>query len=239
MSFEANKIAGAILGAMILAMVSGIIANILVSPRPLEKPAYVVAGAPETSGPEAASNAPAGPEPVAPLLASASPDAGKDKAKLCLTCHSFDKGGPNRIGPNIYGVVDDQIAHDRNNFAFSDALKSKGGTWTVDNLNDWLWKPQSFAKGTKMTFIGLPKAQDRANVIAYLNSLSDSPKSLADLAASATPAQGQGGGAQGQGGAPKQSAAAPAQGNAPPAPGNAAPQQGAAPAPGNAAPPKP
>ena len=179
MSFEANKIAGAILAAMILAMVSGIISNILVHPKLLETPAYAVAGGEESTASAAASAAPAGPEPVAPLLASADIAAGKDKAKLCVTCHSFDKGGPNRIGPNLYAVVGDEIAHDRGGFAFSEVLKAKGGAWTVDSLNQWLWKPQSFAKGTKMTFIGLPKAQDRANVIAYLNSLSDSPKPLA------------------------------------------------------------
>jgi cytochrome c len=177
MSFEANKIAGAILAAMILAMVSGLIANMLVHPKPLEKAAYEIAGGAETAASTTAS-APAGPEPIAPLLAAADPAAGKDKAKLCLTCHSFDKGGPNKIGPNLYGVVGDEIAHDRGGFSFSDALKAKGGTWTIDSLNEWLWKPQSFAHGTKMTFIGLPKPQDRANVIAYLNSLNDSPKPL-------------------------------------------------------------
>jgi cytochrome c len=183
MSFEANKIAGAILAAMILAMISGIISNILVRPTPLEKPAYAVAGGEETTAaPAAAAGAPAGPEPIASLLASADANAGKEKAKLCTTCHTFDKGAPNRIGPNLYGVVGDEIAHDRGGFAFSEALKGKGGTWTLDNLNAWLWKPQSFAKGTKMTFVGLPKPQDRANVIAYLNSLSDNPKPLASLA---------------------------------------------------------
>jgi cytochrome c len=176
MSFEANKIAGAILAAMILAMVSGIISNILVHPKLLETAAYAVAGGAENAASTATSNAP---EPVAPLLASADIAAGKEKSKLCITCHSFDKGGPNKIGPNLYAVVGDEIAHDRGNFSFSAVLKAKGGAWTVDSLNQWLWKPQSFAKGTKMTFIGLPKAQDRANVIAYLNSLSDSPKPLA------------------------------------------------------------
>jgi cytochrome c len=177
MSFEANKIIGAILASMILAMVSGMIANMLVHPKPLATAAYAVAGGEETAA-TSTSNAPAGPEPIAPLLASADIAAGKDKSKLCVTCHSFDKGGPNRIGPNLYGVIGDEVAHDRGGFAFSEALKAKGGTWTVDTLNEWLWKPQSFAKGTKMTFIGLPKAQDRANVVAYLNSLSDSPKPL-------------------------------------------------------------
>jgi cytochrome c len=183
MSFEANKIVGAILGAMILAMISGILSNILVHPQPLEKPAYAIAGGAETASAPSSSSEPAGPEPIAPLLAAADASAGKAKTSLCTSCHTFEKGGPNRIGPNLYGIVGDEIAHDRGGFAFSEGLKAKGGTWTLDNLNAWLWKPQTFAKGTKMTFVGLPKAQDRANVIAYLNSLSDSPKPLSDLAA--------------------------------------------------------
>lgn len=147
-----------------------------------------MAGAAPAAGTTAAPAQPAGPEPIAALLATADPDAGKAKTTVCAACHTFDKGGPNRIGPNLDGIVGDQIAHDRGGFSFSQALSSKGGTWTIDNLNAWLWKPQSFAQGTKMTFIGLPKAQDRANVIAYLNTMSDNPKPLASLAAEAAPA---------------------------------------------------
>ncbi|HXR86225.1 MAG TPA: c-type cytochrome [Stellaceae bacterium] len=228
MSFEANKIAGAILAAMILAMVSGIIANILVHPTPLAKQAYEVAGGPpEGAAGATAAAAPAGPEPIAPLMEKASADAGKSKSQLCAACHSFDKGGPNRIGPNLYGVIGAPIAEDRGGFAFSSALqeKGKGKTWTLDELNAWLFKPQDFAKGTKMTFIGLPKAEDRANVVAYLNSMSDKPLPVADLtkgAATGAPA----GGEQKQGAAPaggeQKQGAAPAQGG----------QQGAAPAQG-------
>jgi cytochrome c len=223
MSFEANKIAGAILAAMILAMVAGIVSNILVHPTPLAKQAYEVAGGPPEGAATTEAAAPAGPEPIAPLMAKANADAGKAKTQLCAACHTFDKGGPNRIGPNLYGVVGSAIAEDRGGFAFSSALttKGKGQTWTLDNLNAWLFKPQQFASGTKMTFIGLPKAEDRANVIAYLNSLSDKPLSIADLtkgAATGAPAGGEKGAAP-AGGA---KAAAPAQGapQAAAAPGN-------------------
>jgi cytochrome c len=222
MSFEANKIAGAILAAMILAMVSGIVSNILVRPTPLAKPAYEIAGAPaaETSSAPAA---PTGPEPIAQLMAAANADAGKAKTQLCAACHTFDKGGPNRIGPNLYGVIASPIAEDRGGFSFSSALttKGKGQTWTLDNLNAWLWKPQTFASGTKMTFIGLPKPEDRANVIAYLNTMSDKPIPVAQLTQGAASAQA----APAGGEAPKQGAA-PA-GGATPA---AAPAGGAAPA---------
>ena len=177
MSFELNKIAGAILGAMILAMVSGIIAHMLVHPRVPEKPAYVVAGAEPTE--QKGGEQKKGPEPIAPLLANASVDAGKEQSKKCMACHTFEKGGPNRIGPNLYNVLGEPIAEGRNGFAFSPALSAhKGQKWDVEELNQWLDDPQSFAKGTKMTFAGLKKAQDRANVVAYLNSLSDSPKPL-------------------------------------------------------------
>src|ERR1700691_2707153 len=130
MSFEANKIAAAVLVAMILAMVSGILADHLVKPQMLEKNVYVVAGAEPAAA--TAEAAPAGPEPIGALLAAASIDAGKNDTKVCMACHTFDKGQPNRIGPNLYGVVGDEAAHDRGGYAFSDALKAKGGTWTVD-----------------------------------------------------------------------------------------------------------
>lgn len=207
MSFEANKIAGAILAAMILAMVCGIVSNILVRPIPLKKPVYAVAGMPaESAGSEAAA-APTGPEPIAALMANATADAGKAKTTQCAACHTFDKGGQNRIGPNLYGIVGSPIAEDRGGFAFSTALtaKGKGQTWTLDNLNAWLWKPQTFAQGTKMTFIGLAKPEDRANVIAYLNSMSDSPVPVAQLTAGAAGASG---------GAAAPNGAAPTQGEA-------------------------
>jgi cytochrome c len=180
MSFEANKIAAAILVALIVAMVSGILADKLVEPKMLAKNVYEVAGSPEAA-PSQQAAAPAGPEPIGPLLAQANADAGKKATVVCQACHTFNKGGPNRVGPNLYGIVGDEIAHDRGNFDFSPALKTAGAgkTWTADLLNEWLFKPQDLAKGTKMTFVGDPKAKERADIIAYLNSLSDSPKPLA------------------------------------------------------------
>ncbi len=178
MSFEMNKIAGALLGAMILAMVSGVVAHMLVHPTLLEKPAYIVAGAEPAQ--QKGGEQKAGPEPIAPLFAAASVDAGKDQAKKCAACHTFEKAGPNRIGPNLYNVLGEPIAEGHDGYQFSAALTAhKGQKWGADELNQWLWNPQSFAKGTKMTFAGLPKAKDRADVVAYLNSLSDNPKPLA------------------------------------------------------------
>jgi cytochrome c len=219
MSFEANKIAAAILVALMVAMVSGILADKLVSPKMLAKNVYEVAGAPQAAS-SAAPAAPAGPEPIGPLLAQASADAGKKDTIVCQSCHTFNKGGPNRVGPNLYGVVGDEIAHDRGNFDFSDALKKAGAgkTWTPDLLNQWLFKPQDFAKGTKMTYVGEPKTKARADIIAYLNSLSDNPKPLE----SSSPPAPAGGAAPAPGGGAKPAPS----GGAKPAPGG-----GAAPAP--------
>src|SRR5262249_38275257 len=127
----------------------------------------------------AAGAATAGPEPIEPLLANASPDAGKTKVKLCAACHTFDKGGKNGIGPNLYDTVGEPIAEGHNGYAFSPALeKHKSEKWPAADPNKWLFNPKSFAAGTKMTFPGMRSAQDRADVIAYLNSLSAQPKPL-------------------------------------------------------------
>jgi cytochrome c len=187
MSFEMNKILGAFLGAMILAMVTGFIAKGLVSPEELAKPVYMVAGVKEATMTAAA--APAGPEPIGPLLASASAAQGKDIThRLCVACHTFDKSEPNRIGPNLYGVFDQPIAEGHGGYAFSSALEAHDKQkWTPELLNEWLSGPQDFAHGTKMTFVGLPKAKDRADVIAYLDSLSDKPAPLAQFETKAAP----------------------------------------------------
>jgi cytochrome c len=169
MDLEFNKIAAAVLTAGIIAMVTGLIAGALVRSKPLDKPGYVIAGV-EEKAPAAGAAEAKGPEPIASLLAGADPKAGAEIAKKCTTCHTFDKGGANRIGPNLYGVVGEKIAEGKG-FAFSDALKAHKGTWDADTLNEWLYKPQAFAKGTKMTFVGLPKTKDRADVVAYLQSL--------------------------------------------------------------------
>jgi len=193
MSFEGNKIAAAVLVALIIAMVSGILADHLVEPHMLAKNVYQVAVTGEASPTPTPTQA-VGPEPIGPLLAGANADAGKNDTKVCQACHTFDKGQPNRIGPNLYGIVGDEIAHDRGNYDFSTALKTAGAgkTWTPDLLNDWLFKPQLFARGTKMTFIGVPKVRERADIIAYLNSLSDSPKPLASAAPAPAPAPASG-----------------------------------------------
>ena len=172
-SFEWNKIIASVLTAMIVAMVSGILASQLVRPKRLEHPVYVPPGA-EAGAAAASASAPgqaAAPEPIAQYMSKADPKHGEQVAKVCLQCHTFGKGEPNKIGPNLHGVMAENIASVQN-YQFSPALAShKGEKWDPDKLNVWLAKPQEFAKGTKMTFPGLPKVQDRADVVAYLESL--------------------------------------------------------------------
>src|SRR5579871_3127614 len=105
-----NKIAAAVLTAGIIAMVTGIIANIAIHPKKLEKPAYVIAGVEAPKAADTGGAAEKGPEPIQPMMAQADPKAGEQIAKKCAVCHTFDKGGANKIGPNLYGIVGEDIA---------------------------------------------------------------------------------------------------------------------------------
>ena len=193
-NLEGNKIIAAVLVAGIVAMFAGWIAKEVVHPHMPEKVGLEI----DTSALEAATasgdGAPVGPEPILALLASADIAKGEALSKACLACHSFEKGGPNKIGPNLYGIVNNKKAHAAG-FPYSEAIAdmaAKGETWTYHNLGGFLWKPSAYAKGTKMTFPGLKKPQDRANVIAYLRTLADSPAALpseADIAAEAPKAE--------------------------------------------------
>jgi cytochrome c len=178
-SFELNKFAAAILLAGIVAMVSSFLAEALVKPKPIAQPGYVVAGA-EAKPAAAGGGAPKAEElaPIAPLLAKADAAEGEKISKQCAACHTFDKGGANRIGPNLYGVIGSHPAEVQG-FAFSKALEGiKDKVWNYEALNQWLAKPQAYAPGTKMTFAGLRKPEQRADVIAFLRSKSDSPPPL-------------------------------------------------------------
>jgi cytochrome c len=175
-SFEINKILGAILFTCLVTLALNIAAGAMFSPVKPAKPGYEIAVTEEPAQgakPEAAAPA----EPIEKLLASASVEKGEQAAKKCVACHTFTKGGPNRVGPNLWGIVNRPKASEAG-FAYSDAIKSKGGNWTIDDLNAFLTSPRGYAPGTKMTFVGLPKGTERADVIAYLNSLADSPAPL-------------------------------------------------------------
>ena len=160
-SFEINKILGAILGTCLVLLVTSFTADALFSPVMPAKPGFEIVAkeAPEAGAKEAA------PAPAVPI------------EKLLQTA-SAEKGGPNRVGPNLYGIVGDKRGEDRGGFNFSAAMKAKGGTWTDEDLNKFIDSPKGFIPGTAMGFAGIQKGSERADVIAYLNSLSDSPQPL-------------------------------------------------------------
>ena len=199
-----NTIAGWVLFAGIVALGSSIVAGELFHSERPEKMGYPIAGVEQEGGEGAA----AAEQPIEFYLASADPAKGAETFKKCAACHNADKGGPNQLGPNLWGILGEPVGQGHAGFAFSDALAKKGGTWNWDNLAQWLTSPKAFAPGTKMTFAGLGSPQDRANVIAFLNQHSDGPKPLpaapAPAAAAAKPGEAPANGAEaaGKDGAP-------------------------------------
>lgn len=182
-----NTIAGWILGAGIAALGSSILFGTFIfhSKTPEHgKQGYAIEGV--ESG--EAGGAAAGP-PIEVLLATADAAKGAEVFKKCTACHTIAAGAPNGIGPNLHEVLGDSIAQGRGGFAFSEALKSKGGKWDWASMNEWLSNPKKFAPGTKMTFAGLGKAEDRANLMVYLNS-EGSNLPLPAAPAAAAPAEG-------------------------------------------------
>jgi cytochrome c len=168
-----NTMAGCFLAASLFAMVVGKVSNALVSVHPLEKPAIAVAeAAPEAT---AAAKPPELP-PIGPKLKDADVKRGEALFKQqCFTCHTIDKGGVNKVGPNQWNIVGRKKAS-HEGFSYSSALQKVGGEWSYEDINHMIFKPQSFVRGTKMAFAGLPKEQDRADIIAFLRTMHDDPK---------------------------------------------------------------
>ena len=128
---------------------------------------YFVEGAEEEGG------AADGPD-LGTLLANADPAAGEAVFAKCTACHTIDQGGANGIGPNLYGTMGKAIAGHAG-FAYSSALSDKGGEWSWENMDAWLTSPRAFANGTKMSFAGLSKPEDRANLMAFLATYGGAP----------------------------------------------------------------
>ncbi len=172
-SFELNKVAAALLIALLVAAVSNQISKSLVQSVYSEKKSYHVempdqqASSPLETKPETAKD-------IAPLLVKADIANGEKVFKKCVTCHTVAKGQSARIGPNLWNIVMAPIAKAAD-YVYSAALKGKIGSWTVENLNQFLHKPREFSPGTKMTFIGVTNDQERADVIAYLGQQADAP----------------------------------------------------------------
>jgi cytochrome c len=158
-----NTIAGWVLFAGIIALGGGIVSSMMFHRERPEEMAYAIEGVETEAG------AAAGPS-LNTLLASADVAAGQKVFGKCIACHTIAQGGANGIGPNLWAVMGEAVGHGRGGFAFSESLKGVGGTWTFEQMDKWLANPRGFASGTKMSFAGLGKPEDRANVIAYLNS---------------------------------------------------------------------
>ena len=170
---NSNKIALAVLGALLLTMALGVFSSAVFAPhRPL-KPGYdLPAPAGETA--EAAAPKEEPDPPLPPLLAKADPEKGKNNTKPCQACHDFSKDGKAKVGPPLWSVVGRKVASVPG-FAYSDALKGMGGEWTYDEIFKFIRGPKEMEPGTKMTFPGEKDAQKRADILAYLQTLSDSP----------------------------------------------------------------
>jgi cytochrome c len=174
-SFEFNKIAGAVLGTALLVFGLSELANIIYNPHAPERPGFAieVAEAEGTGGEAAAEAAPA--VSLGTLLASADAAKGQTVFKACSACHDVANGGPNKVGPNLWGIVGrPHGVHE--GFAYSEAMAAlKDKPWDYAALNEFLLAPKKAIPGTKMAYGGLKKDADRANLLAYLATLSDAP----------------------------------------------------------------
>jgi cytochrome c len=211
-SFEWNKIIGAVLGTAIFIFVVRLVAEKVYEPEKPEKPGYVVEGVVETPAGGAAAPVEEAMPDWGTVLASADVAGGKTISTKCEQCHDLTKGGPNKIGPNLFGVVDRPRAS-HPGFSYSSAMKGKPGNWTYDELFKFIKAPGVDIPGTKMSFAGLRSEKDRINLIAYLRSNADAaapipapaPKAAAPAAAAPAPA-----GAPAAAGAPAKGPGAPA-----------------------------
>ncbi len=174
-SFEFNKIAGAVLGTGLLALGLNSLSEVIYHSERPEKPGFVIEVAEAATGGEATGGAEAPAVSLGTLLASADANKGQAAAKACAACHDFTKGGPNKVGPNLWDVVQ-RAPGSHEGYAYTDGMKAKSAEpWTYEALNTFLTAPGAYVKGTKMV-LKIPKADVRANILAYLATLSDSPK---------------------------------------------------------------
>ena len=187
MDSRSNVIAMMVLGAGIVALGSTIVAGEVFKQEKPEKMGYIVEGVEAEAGGEA----PAAVIPIATLLATADVAKGAEVFKKCASCHNAAQGGANGIGPNLWGIIGNKHAHSPTFANYSEGMKAMPGVWDFEAMNAWLIKPSAYLKGTKMNFAGLSKPEDRANLIAWLNTQGSNlplPAAPAAAAAAAEPA---------------------------------------------------
>lgn len=191
MDDRTNTIAGWALGAGIVALGASIVTGEVFKAERPETMGYPIEGVEVEGDGEGAAE-----QPIAAFLASADAGKGEQVFKKCAACHTVNPGGAQGLGPNLHGIMGQALAG-KPGFAYSEALKTKGGSWTWDAMSEWLKSPKGFAPGTKMTFAGLGKPEDRANILVYLNSqgsnlpLPPPPAAAANPAAAAAEASDQ------------------------------------------------
>ena len=175
-SFEFNKIAGAVLGTALVVFGLNELSKIIYHAPEPEKQGFAIEVAEAAGSGEAAAETPAAPaESLGTMLASADAAKGQTVFKACAACHDASKGGPNKVGPNLWGIVG-RMHGVHEGFAYSDAMAAlKDKPWSYEALNEFLINPKAAVPGTKMAYGGLKKDADRANLLAYLATLSDSP----------------------------------------------------------------
>jgi cytochrome c len=174
-SFELNKIMGAILGTLLFILSLSIVTGGIFASHPPKKAGYEIAVADDKAGAKQAAAEPA--VPLENLLNDASAEKGASIARQCVACHEFTKGGANKVGPGLYGVVNNDSGQHAG-FNYSNGMKNKKGKWTFEALDKFLENPGKTVPGTSMTFLGIRRATDRAAVIVYLNKQSDNPAAL-------------------------------------------------------------
>jgi cytochrome c len=189
-SFQFNKIAGAVLGTALGVMALSIVSEALFHEGEPAKPGFEIAVAETTGGEGGAAAAPAEMVPIAVRLQTADANAGQTSAKKCEACHTLLKGQPAKVGPNLYGIVGNHAAH-MEGFKYSQAMldeQAKGLHWGFEELDHFILSPKGFVPGTAMGFAGIKNDTERANVIAYLRTLSDNPVPLPTPEAAPAPA---------------------------------------------------
>lgn len=174
-SFEFNKIVGAILGVVFVVFSVSILSDAIFASPPPETPGYAIE-APEEGEEGAVEEEEV--EPVSVRLAEAETDNGESIFARCQSCHTVEEGGENKVGPNLWDVVGGPVTH-REDFGYSNAMEefSEGGEvdWSFERLDEFLADPKGYISGTAMAFAGLRDPQDRADILAYLHTLSNDP----------------------------------------------------------------